>query len=116
MIRRPPRSTLFPYTTLFRSLRSDHLARGRQLLLDSLRAPSLDVRGRYSEYQNRRLSKLLLSAELLRDLDEEEARCGVQLYRYQVETRLASSAVWSPWLRPLARLSRPSSCGCDLPV
>src|SRR3712207_8418265 len=27
MIRRPPRSTLFPYTTLFRSLRDDHLAR-----------------------------------------------------------------------------------------
>src|SRR2546429_5796636 len=25
MIRRPPRSTLFPYTTLFRSARSDHL-------------------------------------------------------------------------------------------
>src|SRR2546430_5019223 len=25
MIRRPPRSTLFPYTTLFRSLASDHL-------------------------------------------------------------------------------------------
>src|ERR1035437_5104501 len=24
MIRRPPRSTLFPYTTLFRSVRSDH--------------------------------------------------------------------------------------------
>src|SRR5256885_13176857 len=39
MIRRPPRSTLFPYTTLFRSL-GDHLAallgdgrgRGRQLV------------------------------------------------------------------------------------
>src|SRR2546422_5303264 len=30
MIRRPPRSTLFPYTTLFRSLR--FLARNRQLL------------------------------------------------------------------------------------
>src|SRR3712207_8411064 len=26
MIRRPPRSTLFPYTTLFRSLPEDHLA------------------------------------------------------------------------------------------
>src|SRR5205085_7934894 len=26
MIRRPPRSTLFPYTTLFRSLRVDHQA------------------------------------------------------------------------------------------
>src|SRR5258708_28274438 len=27
MIRRPPRSTLFPYTTLFRSLRGDQQAR-----------------------------------------------------------------------------------------
>src|SRR2546422_8097677 len=27
MIRRPPRSTLFPYTTLFRSLRADTLER-----------------------------------------------------------------------------------------
>src|SRR5436309_15612037 len=26
MIRRPPRSTLFPYTTLFRSLRNGHLS------------------------------------------------------------------------------------------
>src|SRR2546429_9548688 len=32
MIRRPPRSTLFPYTTLFRSGRR-HLARGRGELL-----------------------------------------------------------------------------------
>src|SRR5256885_8362915 len=29
MIRRPPRSTLFPYTTLFRSLRDRAAARGR---------------------------------------------------------------------------------------
>src|SRR5258708_31021097 len=29
MIRRPPRSTLFPYTTLFRSQRQDHRALGR---------------------------------------------------------------------------------------
>src|SRR5260221_8338000 len=29
MIRRPPRSTLFPYTTLFRSLRGVHDARAR---------------------------------------------------------------------------------------
>src|SRR5690349_22452134 len=28
MIRRPPRSTLFPYTTLFRSLASTHAHRG----------------------------------------------------------------------------------------
>src|SRR5690349_22466179 len=29
MIRRPPRSTLFPYTTLFRSLGDDRYTRGR---------------------------------------------------------------------------------------
>src|SRR2546425_7238788 len=33
MIRRPPRSTLFPYTTLFRSVRK-HLAPGGRLILD----------------------------------------------------------------------------------
>src|SRR2546422_7542281 len=31
MIRRPPRSTLFPYTTLFRSAKSRHLAEHRNL-------------------------------------------------------------------------------------
>src|SRR2546426_4874227 len=35
MIRRPPRSTLFPYTTLFRSLLLEH---GRQLAADQHRA------------------------------------------------------------------------------
>src|SRR5947209_16388007 len=35
MIRRPPRSTLFPYTTLFRSrLHGDHLHTGHLLLED----------------------------------------------------------------------------------
>src|SRR2546430_9289851 len=32
MIRRPPRSTLFPYTTLFRSLRLGHAAQHRLVL------------------------------------------------------------------------------------
>src|SRR3989442_8331253 len=32
MIRRPPRSTLFPYTTLFRSVRMDGLEHVRQAL------------------------------------------------------------------------------------
>src|SRR5256885_8016493 len=38
MIRRPPRSTLFPYTTLFRSSRSAFLLR-RRLLRSRLRCP-----------------------------------------------------------------------------
>src|SRR5687768_18323877 len=44
MIRRPPRSTLFPYTTLFRSDRHgfahDHPATGRVLQLPELVRPS----------------------------------------------------------------------------
>src|SRR5258708_22041118 len=32
MIRRPPRSTLFPYTTLFRSLALEHVAEHPELL------------------------------------------------------------------------------------
>src|SRR6266849_5743897 len=39
MIRRPPRSTLFPYTTLFRSARG--CARGQDLLPDPWRRASL---------------------------------------------------------------------------
>src|SRR5438046_7187572 len=40
MIRRPPRSTLFPYTTLFRSLSDDETARLVAALLDQ---PVLDA-------------------------------------------------------------------------
>src|SRR3989454_8062903 len=50
MIRRPPRSTLFPYTTLFRSLidEKDRLPLRRQVfdrLVDDGRHPWLDARG-----------------------------------------------------------------------
>src|SRR2546422_7919191 len=52
MIRRPPRSTLFPYTTLFRSLRSDreqHLFRvfGRFHLREGARG---DVEGQLGDH------------------------------------------------------------------
>src|SRR5256885_4295237 len=43
MIRRPPRSTLFPYTTLFRSLKASHTFN----LLDARRAISVTERQRY---------------------------------------------------------------------
>src|SRR3712207_8806332 len=39
MIRRPPRSTLFPYTTLFRSLGSQQPAEGRPPLVEEGRSP-----------------------------------------------------------------------------
>src|SRR5256885_10991466 len=37
MIRRPPRSTLFPYTTLFRSHRRRHRGRGGGVVAPALR-------------------------------------------------------------------------------
>src|SRR2546430_7574290 len=40
MIRRPPRSTLFPYTTLFRSRDGASEADARQMALDTLNAAS----------------------------------------------------------------------------
>src|SRR3712207_9256298 len=49
MIRRPPRSTLFPYTTLFRSVRTDQLGRGDDRHDDPVRrvgavvVPDVDV-------------------------------------------------------------------------
>src|SRR5690242_21849107 len=42
MIRRPPRSTLFPYTTLFRSNVKDHLLRGRLQITDIATLPASD--------------------------------------------------------------------------
>src|SRR2546430_11779662 len=64
MIRRPPRSTLFPYTTLFRSvavvrpfraLRYDPAVAGP---LDSLVAPPYDVIGREQREQDRKSTRL----------------------------------------------------------
>src|SRR6266581_6780897 len=40
MIRRPPRSTLFPYTTLFRSHRADRFAVHRVLADDEVHIPT----------------------------------------------------------------------------
>src|SRR3712207_8512518 len=51
MIRRPPRSTLFPYTTLFRSPRESRASRRRSCarrkrLVDGAMAASLEHRGK----------------------------------------------------------------------
>src|SRR3712207_8391024 len=57
MIRRPPRSTLFPYTTLFRSVEADHHQPERQLAQPfrehparHLREPVVETR-EYSEHR-----------------------------------------------------------------
>src|SRR3712207_7074535 len=49
MIRRPPRSTLFPYTTLFRS----QAKRGRELILDKMAEALPETRSELSRYAPR---------------------------------------------------------------
>src|SRR5260370_11213623 len=69
MIRRPPRSTLFPYTTLFRSLRgAGHggLAFGRPCLGGGTRAaPRQPAPGRSEEHTSELQSHLNLVCRLL---------------------------------------------------
>src|SRR2546422_7021128 len=75
MIRRPPRSTLFPYTTLFRSPTGAHAAdpgrkggRGVRLTLSGRPAPGallLALRGRSEEHTSELQSRLHLVCRLL---------------------------------------------------
>src|SRR3712207_7585600 len=48
MIRRPPRSTLFPYTTLFRSARTGYEPERQSAAYDRLRGLGLPVSDRYA--------------------------------------------------------------------
>src|SRR5256885_9506568 len=66
MIRRPPRSTLFPYTTLFRSLRGQVGARGEGAALGGGPGPQLAPPG-----AGREVGVGLLVAHALRARSEE---------------------------------------------
>src|SRR2546422_8596383 len=63
MIRRPPRSTLFPYTTLFRSRAGGGRRRGQQLL--GGRAPYARRLHRSEEHTSELQSRLHLVCRLL---------------------------------------------------
>src|SRR2546422_11765992 len=87
MIRRPPRSTLFPYTTLFRSIPGVdlitplRLADGGAVLVDRGWAPSPDGyhvdEGAYREADSADVLGLGMSAPRARgDVRSEERRVG----------------------------------------
>src|SRR3712207_9000365 len=81
MIRRPPRSTLFPYTTLFRSLREvdrDDALRREQA--PALRTPRLRPRLR----RNQRVRPLLLQMHRLLLPRSEEHTSELQSRQYLV--------------------------------
>src|SRR2546430_8548336 len=73
MIRRPPRSTLFPYTTLFRSERPDLFLFQPELLQTEARFNQLAHFGAPSSFQERR------------------SLCALAQYRDRKSTRLNSS-------------------------
>src|SRR2546423_9764977 len=60
MIRRPPRSTLFPYTTLFRSRRSRRRGLDARAALVALAAATLRVHPRQPLEQRGELGQLVL--------------------------------------------------------
>src|SRR5258706_8764370 len=64
MIRRPPRSTLFPYTTLFRSSLSSRLRRSTIALTSSERS-FVDIRRRSEEHTSELQSLTNLVCRLL---------------------------------------------------
>src|SRR2546422_7937727 len=65
MIRRPPRSTLFPYTTLFRSLTPDGLEAAAALAVEIARASALARKQRSEEHTSELQSRLHLVCRLL---------------------------------------------------
>src|SRR5256884_1042478 len=65
MIRRPPRSTLFPYTTLFRSLPRVAPVAGRRLGGEKLGSPAFGGDARSEEHTSELQSRLHLVCRLL---------------------------------------------------
>src|SRR2546430_12446943 len=96
MIRRPPRSTLFPYTTLFRSynFQSFRLAGYKMELIESARPASFVERflARSEEHTSELQSQSNLVCRLL--LEKKKMRCD----RLQPlsRTALVGSALHSP--------------------
>src|SRR3712207_9151330 len=84
MIRRPPRSTLFPYTTLFRSLRQEGLLRGRDL---RQRVPAGDHRSHLAAFDV--IDQVFEDLVLLERAAEE--REVLEIQRSQVDLRDRSS-------------------------
>src|SRR5436190_5084020 len=65
MIRRPPRSTLFPYTTLFRSLEAAIRAIDHDAILFTVADPDIAIGGRSEEHTSELQSHSDLVCRLL---------------------------------------------------
>src|SRR3712207_6943227 len=102
MIRRPPRSTLFPYTTLFRSLAQDggEVAAVLSVPLDETRYDAvLDLRthdGRSEEHTSELQSRQYLVCRLLLEKKKHHTRLIVSASRERDSLRARLTAVGDP--------------------
>src|SRR5690348_18389350 len=79
MIRRPPRSTLFPYTTLFRSIAQENLRRVRPLLHRGREEPERCRQIRSEEHTSELQSPVHLVCRLLLEKKKIEEICAVEV-------------------------------------
>src|SRR2546429_5385203 len=102
MIRRPPRSTLFPYTTLFRSPHPDSIL--KILARRDVRAPTDQLKividsyhDRSEEHTSELQSRLHLVCRLL--LEKKKTSPKVQKSREETLVRLAQYHSYYRWRR-----------------
>src|SRR2546429_7311291 len=86
MIRRPPRSTLFPYTTLFRSSRHARRAKLADPVPAELRAPRIAVR-RSEEHTSELQSRLHLVCRLLLEKKKKKPKRTHMSHHHNTEHR-----------------------------
>src|SRR2546430_8670951 len=96
MIRRPPRSTLFPYTTLFRSIRDLGIQRHRRVAFARPRVQSREVR-RSEEHTSELQSQSNLVCRLLL---EKKRRYNAPIPLSVVITRLSQASLTTVHSRP----------------
>src|SRR2546429_3331444 len=100
MIRRPPRSTLFPYTTLFRSIH-DETERAGGVVAEHVDDGAREARVRSEEHTSELQSRLHLVCRLL--LEKKKKRATTQAVRSTSDDRLARSTVRCCKSTPLSR-------------
>src|SRR5205809_5807623 len=98
MIRRPPRSTLFPYTTLFRSVaRGHHVgAGGEDLPRDRRRHPEAARGVRSEEHTSELQSRLHLVCRLLLEKKKKQTTHTHVLRQYPYRVRPRAQAIKLP--------------------
>src|SRR3989442_11838157 len=95
MIRRPPRSTLFPYTTLFRSAIKGGLALPLASARSELEAKASQMFCRSEEHTSELQSRPHLVCRLLLEKKKHQKRC-MQYTRSRV--MLAIRIIWSTFV------------------